>query len=340
MFVSKAYEEKLWANLERKATQARAFEESREYILPTIIDKNVEIPGLLRTTDFISISDISPEEFSEKIMQKLQENGIILKAKQKFSYSDEVKADIDFSLSTENKVKRLIKNMKPYNWCTQNLAVNAVFDLNWERVSADDIFIIGRNIYQCACGDNVHKRIIQDLLRRELAQVPQNVAEHLLNGMFYEVYFDSKSEFRWRSLKRMRLSKLLSLQSVSKYEDSIHFILKALGTYRSNLAILPNSDPEKLEIHVPTKKKDPPTIISVQFKEKELIADASEDEEGCGEVWKLSFTEFSLTALKRTFSEVWHVLLSQLTLSTDKEYWDAAKFRLPEGKVIKHQSTV
>ena len=338
MFVSKAYGEKLWANHERKAAQARAFEESREYILPAIIDKDVEIPGLLKTTGSISISDMPPEEFSEKIIQKLQENGVILKTEQKFKYSDEAKADIDFPLSTENEVTKLIKDMKSYDWYIQNPAVNAVFNLNWENVSADDIFVLGRNIYQCACGRERRAKAITEDLRRELAQVPQGIAEHLLNGMFYEVYFDSKGDFRGRSLKGKHLSDLLALQSVSKYEDTIRFIRKALEPYRNNLAILPNSDPEKLEIHVSVEEKDPPMIKSVQFKRNELIADAGEDEEGWGEMWKLSFKEFSLSVLESTLASAWHVPPSQLILSSDKEYESATKFRLPEGKTIKQPS--
>src|SRR4051812_34620029 len=34
MFISDAYARKLWTNYERASAQARAFEESREYILP------------------------------------------------------------------------------------------------------------------------------------------------------------------------------------------------------------------------------------------------------------------------------------------------------------------
>lgn len=36
---------------------------------------------------------------------------------------------------------------------------------------------------------------ILDNLRREMAALRQIAAEHLINGMFYEVYFDSKESF-------------------------------------------------------------------------------------------------------------------------------------------------
>lgn len=340
IFVSKAYGDKLWTNHERKAAQARAFEESREYILPAIIDKDVEIPGLLKTTGFISISDMLPNEFSEKIIQKLQENGVILKSGTKFSYSDESTADIDFPLSKGSEVTKLIEAMKSYDWYRQNPAVNNVFKLNFGGVSSDELFVLGRNIYQCACGGERQANEIMQNLRRELAKVSLEVSENLLNGMFYEVYFNSKGNFRGQDLKGRHLNDLLALQEVSKYEDSIFFIRKALEPYRNNLAILPNSIPEKLEIHVLVEEKSPPMVISVQLKGNELITDTVEDLEGGNEMWKLSFKEFSLSVLERTLASAWHVPPSQLTLISVKKHGAETKFRLPKDKTIKHPSTV
>ena len=40
MFISKSYAEKRWPTFERRAVQARAFADDREYILPTRFDEN------------------------------------------------------------------------------------------------------------------------------------------------------------------------------------------------------------------------------------------------------------------------------------------------------------
>lgn len=56
MFVSDAYRKKLWTNHERKSAHARAFTESREYILPAFFDETVEVPGLLKTTGHIALA--------------------------------------------------------------------------------------------------------------------------------------------------------------------------------------------------------------------------------------------------------------------------------------------
>src|SRR5262249_459945 len=58
IFISGHYKEKLWTNLERQNAQARAFQESREYILPVRFDKT-EVPGLPKTIGYLSLNERS-----------------------------------------------------------------------------------------------------------------------------------------------------------------------------------------------------------------------------------------------------------------------------------------
>lgn len=74
MFISASYGAKLWTNLERKAAQARAFQEAQEYILPARFD-DTEIPGVLPTTGYISLIGRSPEDFVSLITRKLVSAG-------------------------------------------------------------------------------------------------------------------------------------------------------------------------------------------------------------------------------------------------------------------------
>lgn len=74
MFISSAYSQKLWTNHERRAAQARAFQEAQEYILPARFD-DTDIPGVLPTTGYISLSGRTPEEFVSLITRKLVSAG-------------------------------------------------------------------------------------------------------------------------------------------------------------------------------------------------------------------------------------------------------------------------
>jgi len=51
--------------------QARAFQESREYILPARFD-DTEIPGILKTVGYVSLKHKSPEELAMLIEKKLK----------------------------------------------------------------------------------------------------------------------------------------------------------------------------------------------------------------------------------------------------------------------------
>jgi len=70
MFLSRHYAAKLWTNHERKAAQARAFSENKEYILPVRLD-NTEIPGISPTIAYLSWPPETAETIADAIMEKL-----------------------------------------------------------------------------------------------------------------------------------------------------------------------------------------------------------------------------------------------------------------------------
>ena len=70
MFLSKHYARKLWTKHERQSAQARAFEESKEYILPIRLD-DTEIPGILGTLGYLDLRSMSIEEIYQTLVEKL-----------------------------------------------------------------------------------------------------------------------------------------------------------------------------------------------------------------------------------------------------------------------------
>ncbi len=70
MFLSKHYAQKLWPNHERQNAQARAFKESREYILPVRLD-DTEIPGILPTVGYLDLRQITIEQIYLSLVEKL-----------------------------------------------------------------------------------------------------------------------------------------------------------------------------------------------------------------------------------------------------------------------------
>jgi len=215
--------------------------ESQEYILPAFFDEAVEVPGLLKTTGYIVLTERSPPDLAALIVEKLRKAGVQLN--QAFAYSDDVKADVDFPLVKGNKIADLVTGMKSYSWYRQNPAVVEVLGLEWGGVSADEAFVLGRNLYQCACG--CENRAVGFLanLRQELARIPLERAIDLLNGMFFEVYFNSAGEFRGDQIKDRCLEQLLAIRAAKKYEASFLFIQRALEPYRNEVPFVPSTAP-------------------------------------------------------------------------------------------------
>ena len=70
MLLSRHYSAKLWTNLQREASQARAFRENEEYILPVRLD-DTEIPGILETASYLSWPPETAETIADAIIEKL-----------------------------------------------------------------------------------------------------------------------------------------------------------------------------------------------------------------------------------------------------------------------------
>ena len=170
-------------------------------------------------------------------------------------------------------------------------------------------------------------------LRRELAKMPIDVAMHFLNGMFYEVYFNSKGEFRGNDLKARFVKELFALQAVDKYKETIAFIRHALAPYQQSLAILPSTSPELIKIKLMVAKKDPPIVQSIKFMGKELLGET--DAEFLGpNLWKLSLKGFTVDVLRDAIAEAWHVPPEQIRIEVDPELSATSQLRLPKDKTI------
>lgn len=331
MFVSEAYRTKLWTNRERESAQARAFADSSEYILPAFFDESIEVPGLLKTTGYISLKTKTPEQLAALIVQKLKKSGVVLA--QQFSYSDNVKADVDFPLSKGQPVSEIIRALRSYTWGVQNPAVVRLLQQDWSKISADVAFVLGRNLYQCACGNERKAVAVLSDLRRELAALPEDRALDFLNGMFFEVYFNSAGEFRGHELKSRCLSKLLALQTVKKYAASIAFIRRALGPYRASVLFMPSTEPETASVELSIRKSDPPNLRALKVYGRDLLTtDSNEDLDP--RLWRLSFQSFTVKELRQQLSDEWGVPIEQLQIKCVPTLEPKVKLRLPEGTSV------
>lgn len=116
MLISKDYSRKLWTSHERKAAQARAFSENREYILPLRLDDAL-VDGILDTTGYLDYRNETPQSVAQKIKNKLWGDALndpgvlLLRAKLEILYN-RVMGLCDISLYPENAAKQHDQRLK------------------------------------------------------------------------------------------------------------------------------------------------------------------------------------------------------------------------------------
>jgi hypothetical protein len=280
----------------------------------------------------VDLSKLTPDEFADKIVDKLEKSDVLLVTTTHYSYSDAARADVDFPIRDGDEVSELITALRTHNWYTQSPAIDKIFKLDWRKRTPDEAFVLGRNVYQCADGGERHAKAIMTDLRRELARLPNDWGEHILNGMFYEAYFDHEGKFRGTKLKSSFLSELFALETVARFERSIAYIQYILDPYRGSLGVLPNQTPEILQIEVRIEEKDPPLVTSIKAQGKEQLVTIADHEYDPG--WRFSYRGFTLDTFPEELMRFWNIPKGHLGIKFDKNLPSTAKVRLPERKTL------
>ena len=210
--------------------------------------------------------------------------------------------DSDFDVNNLN-VGRIISELKSYDWYRQNPAVDTFQNLKPQSLSADELFVVGRNLLQAACGGSYSTLdFIKDASL--LARYTVKGENHLLNGILFEIYFNSKGFFRFRDYKSGMLDDLMGLCTHESLKCSFHFIEKVLNSFVGNLMFVPSEAPRQVDINVRIEngrinlwkgfEEEGDIIQSVQFEGYELLADEEDNDVfPISSEWKVNKAELS-----------------------------------------------
>lgn len=194
--------------------------------------------------------------------------------------------DSDFDVNNPN-VGKIIGELKHYNWFAQNAAVDEFRKKEPSSLTADELFVVGRNLLQAACGGSYSA---QDFIKDAslLARYTVNGENHLLNGILFEVYFNSKGLFRFKDYKVAMFNDLMELCTHEPLKCSFRFIEKALKSFEANLIFVPSEAPKQVDINVRIEKgkiqlwkdvgEEGDIIQSVQFEGYELLANQEDND--------------------------------------------------------------
>lgn len=145
----------------------------------------------------------------------------------------------------------VIEALKTYNWYEQNPALDGLSAEQTQSSSTDELFVLGRNIYQAACGNaNSAMQFLADFMDKTVL-FAEAQRKAVLDGMLYEVFFDSEGQHR-ENPKLRRFDDLFKLQAHSDLASSFTFIQGCLAPFADRYLEIPGNGRE-VTLSVSTK---------------------------------------------------------------------------------------
>lgn len=154
-------------------------------------------------------------------------------------YKQEYIADENFQ-STGTEVDEIIVKLKTYDWYKQEPAIKKISKLNFNEIGISEQFLLGRNILQTAIGGEFSANSIIKNLGTWLQGSFVEEENHILNGILFEIYFDSKGHFRQENFKCDLIDDIFYLQGNDQFKSSFEFINKQLQPFTDFLFYIPS----------------------------------------------------------------------------------------------------
>lgn len=157
--------------------------------------------------------------------------------------------------SSGSDFDEMILAMRSHNWYNQGPAFTDFRLLKLGDLNESKLFLVGRNILQMAAGgERAIRRIMNNGLDNFLSDYFTGEENHLLNGILFEIYFNSKGIFREQEFKNAFITEIFALQKNSKYRSSFDFISRQLRPFKDYIFYMPNNNPKTLPIEVLVEK--------------------------------------------------------------------------------------
>lgn len=178
-------------------------------------------------------------------------------------YDGTALADRLFVIDPTKKSHQIIAGLKTHDWYRQNPALAKLDAESSEKMSKKSLFVIGRNIYQAACGGAHGAEHFLRNFMNETGGYAEEKRKAVLDGMLFEIFFDRDGKPR-RNLKRQFMDEIFELQKYDELKSSFDFIADALTATGGDFYAVPGKGRD-LAVTVSTKKKKGGLVVDAVY---------------------------------------------------------------------------
>ncbi len=133
-------------------------------------------------------------------------------------YSDTALSDRLFVLDESKASHRIIQGLRTHDWYRQNPALDKLTADVANKAGLNSLFVIGRNIYQAACGSSKTAITFLGSFMSKTSGFNTDRRKALMDGILFEVFFDSSAQLRHQPKNLRTLS--CELHRVTSRGDS------------------------------------------------------------------------------------------------------------------------
>ncbi|MGR6858935.1 caspase family protein [Aliivibrio salmonicida] len=187
-------------------------------------------------------------------------------------YSKSAISDSLFVLDSTNPCHQVISGLKSHNWYAQNPAIDRISNSLLHNSDDDGLFVLGRNIYQAACGDSGSSISYINDFHSKHAGIDISKKISLLEGMLFEMFFNSQGEFRY-IFKSTMFNQVFALDIYSEYKPAFEFISEILLPFSSYFYLIPGKaiDDVSIELVVENVANGSILIKEVHFDGENIL---------------------------------------------------------------------
>lgn len=255
---------------------------------------------------------------------------------EEFNYKDEAIADKKFN-SNGTAIDNIIENLKSCNWYKQNSAINKLRSVSIKDIDRNSQFLIGRCVLSSAIGSEFSSLAIFNNLGNWLQKwITSDKDCHVLNGILYEIYFNSDGEFRDGNFKSGLIQKIFPLSDNPTFKKSFEFITNKLQEYKDKLCFIPYPNAKEISIDIIIKKEkgvfeeDVESLVlgEISISGKQIM-------KGNEEVNLITYRPVEYDKLLDILQEDLVVTKNKMSISTNIEITNKTEIYIPFMKFIK-----